>query len=200
MVNRSGIASILRHPRGCGEKTSRAWFPEAFKRGLQRNQLRGAEAPRFHGGAYFRAFFSCLLLALSLPARAALGGDVSSVQADRASMKGAVHATAAQGYTVHEITGSTGVVVREYASSSGKVFAVGWQGLHPPDMQQILGSYFAQYEQAVAQAHANRFGRHPLMIRTPGLVVEMGGHMRDFVGKAYVPGMLPQGVRAEDLH
>jgi hypothetical protein len=31
------------------------------------------------------------------------------------------------------------------------------------------------------------------------LVVRIGGHVRAFVGRAYVPEMLPSGVRAEDV-
>jgi Protein of unknown function (DUF2844) len=140
-----------------------------------------------------------MALALALPASAALGGTLASVQADQARMKGTLQTTSTQAYTMHEIKATSGVVVREYVSSAGTVFAVGWQGPRAPDLQQVLGSYFPQYEQAVAQAHMNRVGRHPLLIQTPGLVVEMGGYMRAFTGKAYVPQMLPQGVRAESL-
>jgi Protein of unknown function (DUF2844) len=140
-----------------------------------------------------------LMALLVLPAAAVLGGDVASIQADQVSMKGTLQTTSVSGYTLHEIKAPSGVTVREYVSSAGKVFAVGWQGPRGPDLQQVLGPYFQQYEQAVAQAHMNHFGRHPLVIQTPGLVVEMGGHMRAFFGKAYVPEMLPQGVHAQDL-
>ena len=55
-------------------------------------------------------------------------------------------------YNVHEMQSAAGTVVREYISSAGesagKVFAVTWQGPWPPDMRQLLGSYFEQYMQA----------------------------------------------------
>jgi Protein of unknown function (DUF2844) len=62
-----------------------------------------------------------------------------------------------------------------------------------------LGSYFEQYVQAAKAQSAARMGRRPLMIEQPGLVVQSGGHPRAFSGKAYVPDMLPTGVRAEDI-
>jgi hypothetical protein len=143
-------------------------------------------------------FVLSVMFGLAVPAFAGLGEDASSVQADQAHVLGTLKTTQTQAYTVNEIQASTGTVVREYVSAtSGKVFGVAWQGAWPPDMRQVLASYFAQYQQA-AQAQANsRAGRHPLMIALPGLVVESGGHMRSFVGRAYVPGSVPQGVSAE---
>lgn len=142
--------------------------------------------------------FSTLLL-IPLPAFAGLGEDVSSVQADQAHMQGALRTTQTQSYTVHEIQAATGTVVREYVSSSGKVFGVAWQGPWPPDMRQILANYFEAYRQA-AQAQASAHGgRRPLVIEQSGLVVRSGGHMRWFAGQAYLPQMLPPGLAAEAI-
>ena len=140
-----------------------------------------------------------VLLVAALPVWASLGGDASSVQTDQVHMQGTRQTTTTQSYTVSEIRAATGTVVREYASSTGTVFAIAWHGPWPPDMHQLLGSYFEQYVQAAKAQSAARMGRRPLMIEQPGLVVQSGGHPRAFSGKAYVPEMLPQGVRAEDL-
>jgi hypothetical protein len=140
-----------------------------------------------------------VLLVAALPVWASLGGDASSVQADQVHMQGTRQMTATQSYSVYEIRAATGTVVREYASSTGTVFAIAWQGPWPPDMRQLLGSYFEQYAQAAKAQSGARMGRRPLMIEQPGLVVESGGHPRAFSGKAYVPDMLPTGVRAEDI-
>jgi hypothetical protein len=105
---------------------------------------------------------------------------------------------AASSYTVHEIQAATGTVVREYVSG-GKVFAVAWQGPWPPDMRQLLGSYFDQYTQAAQSPSSFRGGRGPRMIQQPGLVVQIGGHARSFAGRAYIPEMLPAGVLGEDI-
>ena len=82
------------------------------------------------------------LLGFSCPALAALGGDVSSVEADRAHMKASIQVTQADGYDVHQMRIDGGTVVKEYVSPEGRVFAVTWQGPFVPDMQQVLGSYF----------------------------------------------------------
>jgi hypothetical protein len=140
------------------------------------------------------------MLMISIPAFAGLGENVSSVLADQAHMQGSLRTTPSAGYTVHEITAASGVVVREYVSpATGKIFAVAWQGSWPPDMRQVLADYFAQYQQA-AQAQANSYaGRKPLLINQAGLVVESGGHMRSFTGRAYIPDMLPEGVKTEAI-
>jgi hypothetical protein len=140
-----------------------------------------------------------LMLALPIPALAALGGDVTSVQADQAQMKGTLETTSAANYTLHEIKGAAGTVVREYASSGGAVFAVSWHGPTMPNLPQILGSYFQTFSDAAQAQRAARRGHGPLYIQQPGLVVESAGHMRSFSGRAYDPGKLPQGVSANDI-
>jgi hypothetical protein len=145
-------------------------------------------------------FVLSVVCGLAVPAFAGLGEDASSVQADQAHMLGTLKTTQTETYTVTEIQAPTGIVVREYVSpTSGKVFGVAWQGAWPPDMRQVLASYFTQYRQAVQAPANSRAGRHPMMIVLPGLVVESGGHMRSFVGRAYVPGSVPQGVSAEAI-
>jgi hypothetical protein len=140
---------------------------------------------------------------MALPAWGALGGDFGSVQADQVHMLGTLRSTTMASYTVHEIQSSSGTVVREYVASSGtaagKVFAIGWKGPWPPDMRQVLGGYFDQYVQAAKAHNAAHLGRRPLVIEEPGLVMHAGGHPRGFVGRAYVPGMLPAGLSAEDV-
>ncbi len=153
-----------------------------------------------HGLPQRLAVFSAIILLMALPAFAGLGDDVTSVEADQAHMQGTLRTTQTQAYTVHEIQAPTGIVVREYVSpASGKVFGVAWKGPWPPDMRQILSNYFSQYQQA-AQAQANSHaGRKPLVIQQPGLVVQAGGHMRSFAGRAYIPDLVPQGMLAEAI-
>jgi hypothetical protein len=146
------------------------------------------------------------IAAAAIPARASLGGDAASIQADQIHLQGRRTMTAAGSYTVHEIQGSGGTVVREYVSTGGKVFGVAWQGPWVPDMRQLLGNYFDQFARAnQAQAQANqaqngaRMRRGPVLIDVPGLVVQIGGHPRAFAGRAYVPEMLPSGVGAENI-
>jgi hypothetical protein len=140
-----------------------------------------------------------VMLAVPLTMSASLGGDTNSVQADQAKMQGSLRTTSNNSYTLHEIRTPTGVAVKEYVSTSGKVFAVTWQGPIHPDLRQLLGTYFDAFTQAEQAQRAQRRGRGPLLIQQTGLVVQISGHMRSFLGKAYVPEMLPAGVHAEDL-
>lgn len=145
------------------------------------------------------AMVAMTTLATAFPAWAALGGDISSIQADQLQMRGSRRAIVAQSYTVHEIQAANGTVVREYASPDGIVFAVAWHGPWMPDLRQILGSYFEQYSQAVQSQRNGRLVRRAVVIQEPGLIVQSGGHPRSFAGKAYIPAMLPTNLRAEDL-
>jgi hypothetical protein len=144
--------------------------------------------------------FACLAtLAVSLPASAVLGGDESSVAADAVQMKATVRVTPGDVFAVHEVKAESGPVIREYVSPAGKVFGVAWQGPSVPDLQQLLGAYFQQYSTAAQTAKAGHPGRRPLNIQLPGLVVQTGGHVRAVYGRAYDPGLVPQGVSAEAI-
>jgi len=136
-------------------------------------------------------------LGAAVPAVAALGGDVTSVEADRASLKGALTGFhTAQGYGVHELTTASGVHVREYLAG-GKVFAVSWQGPVIPDLRQVLGAYYATYAQAAAAPHTG--GRRHFKVEQPGLVVESNGRMRAFSGRAWDPALLPANFSVADI-
>jgi hypothetical protein len=134
------------------------------------------------------------LMMFCLPATATLGGDLSSVQADTAHLKGAVKIQQMDGYSVHQITDARGTAVREYVAANGKVFGLAWQGPFLPEMKQILGAYLPQYSTALSEQHAKYVGRRPVSIHQPGLVVEMSGHMRAYYGRAFVPSLVPQGL------
>lgn len=139
-----------------------------------------------------------MLIALAFPctATAVLGETVESAQIDRAQMKATPRVVSGDKYTLHEIQAPSGMVVREYASPSGKVFAVAWEGPRLPDLRQVLGAYFEPY---VEGAKAMRGGHGPVTIQAPELVVYSGGHMRAFFGTAYLPQMLPHGVTPKDI-
>lgn len=136
------------------------------------------------------------------PARAGLGQTADSVRADGVSLKGQVRARSETGYSVQEITAANGTVVREFVSPAGIVFAVSWSGPTVPNLQQTLGSYFAQYQAAVKTQRTSgpRTGHHRLVVRSPSLVVHAGGHMRQHFGLAYVPSLVPQNLSISDLH
>jgi hypothetical protein len=128
----------------------------------------------------------------ALPVQAALGGPEATVEADRLQVAGTARVLRSPAYTVHELQTPSGTVVREFVSPAGTVFGVAWQGPTMPDLRQVLGAYFEPYAQAATQRRAHG----PLTVAQPGLVVHSGGHMRAFVGRAYIPQAVPPGVDA----
>lgn len=147
---------------------------------------------KYSQAAIATAAFAILL---SAPCFAALGGDVNSVLADQAQMKAQRRVTQMSAYSIHEMQTQTGTTVREFVSPEGKVFGVAWQGQTLPNFQQVLGSYYDQFANNVPRQRKHG----PITIRTAGLVVQSGGHMRALTGRAYVPEMMPSGVRAEEI-
>jgi hypothetical protein len=145
-------------------------------------------------------FTTIFALAFPIAVSASLGDDVGSVKADKARMRGVQRTTRSELYTVHEIKASNGTVVREYVSSAGKIFAVAWQGPFIPDLRRLLGRYSERFSQASQARNNNRPRvRGPLLIQEPGLVVQSGGHMRAYFGRAYIPDQVPQGVNIEEI-
>ena len=139
-----------------------------------------------------RPLVVALLLASCSSAWAALGQDVLSVESDRAQMQGSRSVTSTTDYTIHEIQAPTGTLVREYAHPDGTVFAVAWDGPFIPDLRVLLGAYFAPFAEAAKAQQARHARRGALRVETPDLVVETGGHMRAFFGRAYIPAQLPR--------
>jgi Protein of unknown function (DUF2844) len=129
-------------------------------------------------------------------AYAVLGAPADSVTADQARMEGHLASSKGPNFTVEQISTSSGTVVNEYVAPTGTVFAISWRGPRPPDLSQLFGSYFAEYQAAAAQARPQR---RQLEVTTGSVVVEATGHMRDLRGRAYVPSLIPAGVTADEI-
>ena len=130
-----------------------------------------------------------LVLAFGItPSWASLGQSEASVHEDRQHMAGQMKSATFQHYTVHEITAAGGMVVREYVSPTGMVFGIVWEGVTMPDLPQLLGPYFSQFRDAVASPRRHRGA---VYVQAGPLVVESGGHMRAYRGRAYVTSLIP---------
>lgn len=141
---------------------------------------------------------SPLALALGLlafPAAASLGGDESSIAADQVVLAGTMKVSRVPRFVVHEMSVPSGTVVRQYVSPAGMVFGVAWNGPTMPDLRQVLGAYYDTYVEAAAKRKA----RGSVRVELPGLVVQSSGHMRAFVGSAYLPGGVPKGVATDEI-
>lgn len=149
------------------------------------------------------SFFVTLALGLTVIASpqlalATLGEPASSVAADRRALGAAHRATMTRGsYTVQEeVSGAN--TVREYVNASGIVFAVAWQGLRHPDLNQLLGKYFPDFNEA-KQRVPRTPGRRQMQVEGNKVVVQTWGHMRDLHGRAFLPALLPSGVTIDEI-
>jgi hypothetical protein len=140
----------------------------------------------------------CLNMLCARTVCAGLGGNSAGIIADSIEMQGSVHAYSSPQFEIQEISAENGIRVREFVNRDGLVFAVVWSGPAEPNLQQLLGVHFARYRQArMAQTPP---GLHrALRLALPELVIESGGHMRAYRGRAYLPTHLPAGVLAADL-
>ncbi len=136
-----------------------------------------------------------LLLTMgSLPAWAALGDNVSSVNSDLKVLGGQRHVVLNAGYELHQITTPDGSVVKEFVSPGGVVFGISWQGHSMPNLQQLLGSYMKEVQQA---QRTQIVRRRAVLIQTDHFVFSSSGHLRSFRGRAYLPSLVPGNVRPE---
>ena len=161
--------------------------------------------------AWFRRLLlAALFMTLSSPMWAALGDPAASVLTDQTKWKGTLNSVDKTTYVVHEISLPSGAKIREFVSPDGVTFGVAWEGQFPPNFQQVLGPYYAQVQQALADQKAAaaesqgngqpaRRRRGPVYVDTPALVFAQGGHMRSFHGMAYIPQLVPQGVQTSDI-
>lgn len=138
-----------------------------------------------------------LILAMTnIPAWATLGQNEASVTTDQQITKSEEKIQTFQNYRVHQLTTTTGPVVREYVSPGGMVFGVAWQGRSMPDVKQLLGTYVANFQAATpAQTQVQR--RRGVTIKTDSFVYSNFCHMRFCTGSAYVPSLVPNSVSAE---
>ena len=134
------------------------------------------------------------LLYASVGAHAELGGVMpsqadSGATAPRTLLNGALR--------VRTLTDAGNTTINEYATSTGQIIAYAWQGPTMPDLRALLGKYADSYRAGAATAangdlHASRVAR-------PDVIVESGGPMRGYVGRAWLPAALPPSVTADDL-
>lgn len=141
---------------------------------------------------------ACALALVVLPhaARAALGESEATVSTDVQQLRGTDKATLRSTYRLHEIQLPSGSVLREFALPSGAVFAVAWSGPSLPNLRQALGNYFATYASAAKTPHS---GHTHLQILNDGFILQSGGHMRAFSGRAYLPQAIPAGTSMDEI-
>ncbi|WP_408391591.1 DUF2844 domain-containing protein [Paraburkholderia sediminicola] len=136
------------------------------------------------------------VLCTGADARAELGGTMptqanSIAAASQTLLNGALR--------LRTLTDAGNTTINEYATNTGQIIAYTWQGPTMPDLRALLGKYADSYKTGAAAAvpdgnlHASRVVR-------PDVIVESGGPMRGYAGRAWLPSALPSGVTADDFH
>ncbi|MFM0671762.1 DUF2844 domain-containing protein [Paraburkholderia sediminicola] len=142
---------------------------------------------------------------LPLSSHATLGGvpstSASSPPLLRATPQSAASTPAARpanavAYSMRQSVDANGVTIREYVLPENVVFAVKWSGPIRPDMTTLLGSYFPNFVNA-GQSRAT--GTGPLIDGNDDFRIESAGRMGRFSGTAWLPRLMPAGVRPGDL-
>jgi hypothetical protein len=130
--------------------------------------------------------------------QATVGESADSVESDRIALSAVRRpVTVRKAYTVQEIV-SDSVAVRQYVSPSGIVFGIAWNGLAHPDLAPLLGSYAAEYREALRQT-PRKPGQRRLQVKANRIVVEKWGRMRNLQGRAYDPALIPPEVSLDEI-
>jgi len=125
----------------------------------------------------------------------ALGFVSRKIEGHAASLKTAL--SKAPDFKVHILSSAKGEL-RQYVNKDGIVFALTWAGNSHPDLSQILGTYYSEYQNQMERA-PRKPGRYPVLLQTPKMTLHQSGHMRSVQGKAYDPSLFPKNFVVENL-
>lgn len=137
-----------------------------------------------------------ILVVAQIPAWAVLGQDEATVTTDQQRMRSEDRVQDFTSYRVHQLTTTNGPTVREYVTPQGMVFGVAWQGRFMPNVNQLLGTYVNNLQNATP-AQTQIRNRRGITVKTGDFVYSSFCRMQICTGRAYVPGLVPSSVSAE---
>jgi hypothetical protein len=132
--------------------------------------------------------------------RAELGGAAATVDAPASSANGVRRLSAIDTFQVRSTIDAGGTTINEYATRNGRIFGYTWQGPTMPDLTQLLGPFSLRYRDEATRQFNTLGNLHASRVEQPDVVVESGGQMRSYIGRAWLPAALPQGFSLSDLH
>lgn len=152
-------------------------------------------------GRLFRVSFaiavaSSCCLGAAREAGATLGGDLASVATNQQHLAATRQVTKLASGERHDLQLASGIVVHEYVSPAGEVYAITWRGPRVPDLRELLGRYFTQLANRDSRP---RGGHHRMTLNGADLVIQSSGHRRSFAGRAWVPSLVPSGVNLDSV-
>ena len=133
------------------------------------------------------------LLLLPCISQAELGGNLASIHSEQKEFNSQLSNTQQGEVGVYTQTLSSGIVLQEYLSVSGVVFAVAWSGPSLPNLQVLLGGYFKDYLVAIKES------RRSIYLNTENIVIQSSGMMGAFQGFAFLPKHAPKGFTPSSL-
>ena len=139
--------------------------------------------------------FYMILGALLLPcaSRAELGGNIASILSEQKEFNSQLSSAQQNGVNVYTQTLPSGIVLQEYLSSNGVIFAVTWSGPSLPNLQVLLGGYFKDYLVAIKES------RRSVYLSNENIVIQSSGMMGAFQGFAFLPKQAPAGFTPNNL-
>jgi hypothetical protein len=143
-------------------------------------------------GVWIRIALLCVV-GLPVTAQAALGDSPGALELERVRLQASVQTITGMAYSTVEMQTPLGIAIREYVANNGQVFAVSWKGPFKPDLRNLLGPYFAAFQNAPRAVQA-RHSRTQSLVATPEVVVHSAGRPRAFAGIAWLPALVPAGV------
>jgi hypothetical protein len=169
-------------------------------------ELRGSMKDKIKNKSKSKSQTKILVITLGLigtlvatQARASLGKGEGTVAQDMGPLSATSHTTVNyQNFKIHEI-GAIGLRLREYVSKSGVVFGLAWNGISQPSLSLLLADYFDEYSKTIAHPAKRRLRGSSRATRGSSIIVEKSGHLRNFFGRAYVPGLIPTGVTVNEI-
>ena len=143
----------------------------------------------------FDALFYLIFGLLLLPSvsQAELGGNSASILTEQQEFNSQLTNTQQNGVNVYTQTIPSAIIVREYVSGSGTVFAVTWSGPSLPNLQTLLGGYFKDYLAAIKE------GRRSIYLNNENVIIQSSGMMGAFQGFAFLPKQAPAGFTPNNL-
>ena len=139
-----------------------------------------------------------VLLCPAGSAQAALGDGIGTVEADGAHFSAPVVSTSYGTYTTYVLTLPNGGTIDEYAAG-GVVFALSWRTPGRPDLVQLLGAHFADFQAGFSRSMRG-IRRAPPAIEKSDFVIHSNGHPGAFHGQALLPALAPSGFSLSDLN
>jgi hypothetical protein len=129
-----------------------------------------------------------------------LGGDATSIEADRMQMRATRQAVRnGTSGTIQEVRLTDGSSIRQFVNSQGIVYAVAWSTRIKPNFAQLLGAHATAFDAGVASAARQPGLKRNVTVDQGDLVVISSGRPGAFVGQAWLKSQLPAGASVDAI-